>query len=196
MSIGLRLEFRMSFEFAIADTCFLIDWARYRRRDVLFKLFKTVFVSEAILREIVSENTIAWISKSIAEDRLSLYTEDVSEIQEARDFVEESRRIPHIPSIDLPEALCIVIGRRRNYIVLTENRGAIIAASLIDRYKDVIIWKSLEILIEAIKRGVLEINCSNPSEIFDEYMNDTLHFFPRDDLNMAIEVVREICGKM
>ncbi|MCC6060950.1 MAG: hypothetical protein LM578_05425 [Desulfurococcaceae archaeon] len=39
-------------EFAIADTCFLIDWARYRHRDVLFKLFKTVFVPETILREV------------------------------------------------------------------------------------------------------------------------------------------------
>jgi len=41
-------------EFAIADTCFLIDWARYRHRDVLFKLFKTVFVLETILREVKS----------------------------------------------------------------------------------------------------------------------------------------------
>jgi hypothetical protein len=29
----------MSRSFAIADTCFLIDWARYRGRDLLFKLY-------------------------------------------------------------------------------------------------------------------------------------------------------------
>jgi predicted nucleic acid-binding protein len=38
--------------FAIADTCFLIDWASWRQRDLLFKLFKTVFVPESVIKEI------------------------------------------------------------------------------------------------------------------------------------------------
>jgi hypothetical protein len=44
--------------FAIADTCFLIDWSYWRYRDVLFELFKTVFIPENVLREVKSENTL------------------------------------------------------------------------------------------------------------------------------------------
>jgi hypothetical protein len=46
----------VSSEFAIADTCFLIDWARYR--DILFKVFNVVFTPETVLREVKSEGTI------------------------------------------------------------------------------------------------------------------------------------------
>lgn len=108
--------------FAIADTCFLIDWARYRRRDILFKLFAAVFVPEQVLDEVRSENTIAWIAEGLARDRLALYTPIRDDIEEARRLVEASRAIPHIPSLDLPEALCLVVGMRRGYVVLTENR--------------------------------------------------------------------------
>ena len=50
--------------FAIADTCFLIDWAYWRHRDVLFKVFNVVFVPESVLREVKSEYIIEWIASS------------------------------------------------------------------------------------------------------------------------------------
>jgi len=42
-------------DFAIADTCFLIDWSYWSHRNVLFKLFRAVFVPEVVLREVKSE---------------------------------------------------------------------------------------------------------------------------------------------
>jgi len=52
--------------FAIAYTCFLIDWAYWRYRDVLLKLFQVVFVPETVLREVKSEHTVEWIASSLA----------------------------------------------------------------------------------------------------------------------------------
>jgi len=179
--------------FAIADTCFLIDWARYRRRNVLFKLFRTVFVSENVLTEIRSERTITWISDSLAKDRLSLYTPTPNELEEARELIEESRLQPRLPSIDLPEALCLVIGKKRGYVVLTENRGALLAPVFIKRFKNVKVWRALEVLLNVIKAGHISINCNNPEEIFTEYSEDTLHIFPKRALRIAVNEVKKIC---
>jgi len=168
--------------FAIADTCFLIDWARYRNRDLLFKIFDVVFVSESVLREIKSETTISWIASKLAENKLALYTETEEELEEARKLVEISRRIPHIPSIDLPEALCLSIGRRRNYVVLTENKGAIMAPEFVEGYRDVVVWRALEVLLAAHLVGEVYVDCNNPLKYFIEYQEDTLHIFSQRDL--------------
>jgi len=99
--------------FAIADTCFLIDWAYWRYRDALFKLFKTVFVPEAVLREIKSEQTIEWVATALARGHLALYTETRDEIDFAIRIVERSRLVPGLRGVDLPEALCLAVGRLR-----------------------------------------------------------------------------------
>ena len=53
---------------AIADTSFLIDWAKYSKRDLLFKIFDTVWLPEAVLNEIKSENTVMWVVKTCREE--------------------------------------------------------------------------------------------------------------------------------
>ncbi|MET1100855.1 MAG: hypothetical protein ABWW69_00020 [Pyrodictiaceae archaeon] len=179
--------------FAIADTCFLIDWARYRRRDVLFQLFRTVFVPEQVLDEVRSENTIAWIAHWLARGALALYTPFFDEIEEARRLIEQSHVHPQLPAMDLPEALCLVVGRRRGYIVLTENRAALLAPRLLQGLENVRVWRALEILLEAVKRRILQPNCSNPRSVFDEYSEDTLHIFPSKALNRAVEEVSSLC---
>ncbi|MCD6084641.1 MAG: hypothetical protein J7J20_03775 [Desulfurococcales archaeon] len=178
---------------AIADTCFLIDWARFRRRNVLFKLFRTVFVPEDVLNEVRSEQTVAWIAEGLSRDRLALYTPSRNEVEEARALVEESRLKPQLPSIDLPEAICLVAGRRRGYVVLTENRGALLAPKYMREYSGVTVWRALEIILNAVMADVVSIDCSRPEEIFDEYSSDTLHIFPAKALSRAVEEVRRKC---
>jgi len=185
----------MLHEFAIADTCFLIDWARFRRRDIIFKVFRTVFIPESVIREVVSENTISWISKWLAKRGLSLYTESADELEEARLLVVRTRRIPQIIPVDVPETLCLVVGRKYGYVVLTENRGAIMATEVIEELSNVKVWRSLELLVEAVKSGVLKVDCDNPEKVFREYMEDTLHIFPRNDYSKAVAEVVRICKK-
>ncbi|MGC9020673.1 MAG: hypothetical protein ACP5KE_05635 [Candidatus Methanodesulfokora sp.] len=59
---------------AVADTSFLIDWARYTKRDLLFSIFK-VSIPESVLGEIKSENTISWVAQKLAEENMYLFTE-------------------------------------------------------------------------------------------------------------------------
>jgi len=186
----------MSREFAIADTCFLIDWARYRRRDLLFSLFRTVFVPESVLREVKSGETIAWIASSLARGSLSLYVEAGDEVEEARRLVEESRVLGHLPSVDYPEAFCLVVGRRRGYVVLTENRGALIAADLLPAYRGVAVWRSFEVLWELVQMGLLPRDCGNPLAPLLEYQVDTKHVFPQKDLKAFEAKIRRECGEV
>ena len=175
---------------AIADTCFLIDWARWRRRDAIFGVFRFVFVPESVLDEVVSETTIAWIANGLAAGSLALFTETADVVEEARRLVERSRRIPGMRGVDLPEAVCLCVGRRKGYVVLTENRGALMTVELMEEYRGVTVWRALEVIGEALRRGV--ISAGNPLAVFREYEEDTRHIFPRRDLE---RVVRELGGE-
>ncbi|PUA32278.1 MAG: hypothetical protein B7O98_06335 [Zestosphaera tikiterensis] len=185
----------MSVRFAIADTCFIIDWARFRYRDLMFKLFNIVYVSESVLKEIKSERTVEWVASALASGNMSIYTETSEELEEARKLTEESRKLRSLIPVDLPEALCLVIGRRRGYVVLTENRGAIMAVDFITPYKDVVVWRALEILTAAVIEGMFKVSCNELNTLFKAYEEDTRHFFPRRDLTNALELIKgRICG--
>ncbi len=170
--------------FAVADTCFLIDWARWRRRDALFGVFRTVFVPESVLGEVRSEATLSWVVESMAQGRLSLFTETPDLIEEARSLVERTRLVPGLRGVDLPEAVCLVAGRRWGYVVLTENRGALMAADILEEYRGVRVWRALEVIAAALRSGV--IASSRPAEVFAEYEEDAKHFFPRRDLGAVL----------
>jgi len=179
----------MGMEFAIADTCFLIDWASWRRRDVLFQLFRAVFVPESVLNEVRSEGTLEWLVNALARGSLALFTETPGVLEQALQLVERSRLIPGLKRIDIPEAVCLVVGRLRGYVVLTENRGALMAADVMEELSGVTVWRSLELIAEALRRGILRMR---PVEAFKEYELDTKHRFPRRDLEV---VLRELGGE-
>jgi predicted nucleic acid-binding protein len=168
--------------FAIADTCFLIDWASWRQRDLLFRLFKTVFVPELVIREIKSERTVEWVASSLSSGSLSLFTETPDIISFARDLVERSKLFP-VRGIDLPEAICLAAGRMRNYVVITENRGALMAADFIEELSGVKVWRSLELIAEGLRRKLIK---GDPRKVFAEYEMDTGHRFPRKDLEVML----------
>jgi hypothetical protein len=88
---------------AIADTSFLIDWARYSRRDLLWRLFDVVHLPESVLAEIYSEGTLAWIVDGLASRRMALFTETDDVVDLARRIVSLSRALP-ARGVDLPEA--------------------------------------------------------------------------------------------
>jgi hypothetical protein len=161
---------------AVADTSFLIDWARYTKRDLLFSIFK-VSIPESVLGEIKSENTISWIAQKLAEENMYLFTETSDLREEAFRIIEMSRRYP-VKSIDYPEAVCIAIGRKHNYIVLSENGGAYMSQFIY--LKDVKVWRAFEVLLELYNRKMID------KDEFIKYQVDTFHEFPRKDVERII----------
>lgn len=75
--------------------------------------------------------------------------------------------------MDYPEAYCIAVASDRDYIVLSENGAAYAAQFLYARAK---VWRALEVLLELIRRGLVE-----REEVY-RYERETLHKFPWRDL--------------
>jgi predicted nucleic acid-binding protein len=179
--------------FAIADTCFLIDWSYWTQRDVLFKLFRAVFVPEVVLREVKSEQTVEWIAAMLASGQLALYTETSDVVGLATRIVERSRLVPGLRGVDMPEAICLAVGKLRGYVVLTENRGAIMAVDFLDELSGVVIWRALEVVREAIRRGFI---VGDPRQVFKLYEKETKHRFSRAELEAVINELGGEAGEV
>ncbi len=177
-------------ETAIADTCFLIDWARYRRRDILFELFSTVFVPEQVLDEVVSEETIEWIANSLAKRKLSLYVAPSSIADEALKIIDVMASLTWTRRVELPEAICLAIGKKHGYTVLTENRGALQAVEILTEYSGVKAMRAIDVLAEAISTSKITVlSREEVKSILSEYEKDTKHRFPKGDVKEIIERV-------
>ncbi|RLE76998.1 MAG: hypothetical protein DRJ56_03330 [Thermoprotei archaeon] len=180
----------MSRRFAISDTCFVIDWSYYRRRECLVELFDVVLVPEQVLSEVEDERSISWISLQLARGSMQLFTPSPSDLREAERLILEVASRPYMRRIDVPEAVCLVVARRIGAVVLTENRGALLAARLLRELRGVAVWRALEVIRESLMRGLIEARSREEvRRAFLEYEVDTSHVFPRRDLEEAVEAV-------
>nr|KJR73775.1 MAG: DNA-binding protein [Thermoproteus sp. AZ2] len=155
---------------AIADTSFLVDWARYSKRDLLFRVFDVVWIPEAVLGEVRSEPTLTWISEGLASGSMSLMPELPEYREEAFRLMEASRRYKRL---DYPEAYCIAVAAARGLIALSENGAAYMAQYTIVNAR---VWRAFEVLWELRRRGLI-----GSDEVYI-YQDETRHKFPRVDL--------------
>jgi hypothetical protein len=162
---------------AIADTSFIIDWVRYSKSKSIFKIFDLIYIPESVLAEIKSEHTLIWISESLEEGKLAIFPELPDISREALDLVAKSRRFPVRP-VDYPEAFCLVVGKRFNLIVLTENGGALALRSYDPEYHDVVVWRAIDVLYK-----LWRLNYVNSfKEELELYQRETKRIYPKQDL--------------
>ena len=140
---------------AVTDASFLIDWARYSKSGLLFKLFDVVFVPESVLAELRSGRTLVWVAQGLEEGRLAVLPELPDASREALRLVAKSRRLPVRP-VDYPEAYCLIIGRELGYAVLTENGGALAVKDYDPSFAGVEVLRALDVLYRLWKLGYLE----------------------------------------
>ncbi|RLG52721.1 MAG: DNA-binding protein [Thermoproteota archaeon] len=150
-----------------------------------------MIVPEHVLEEILSEDTLTWVSRQLGEERLQLYTPTPEILSEAESLVRVSYATPSVRKIELPEALCLVLGKRYGYTVLTENIGALMLKSALEELSQVKVWRALELLEYMVKTGVLAASSQQEiMEVFQRYEKETKHIFPRRELR---EVVARLC---
>ena len=157
---------------AVADTSFLIDWARYSKRDLLFQLFQLVWIPEPVIAEVKSTTTLEWLSQSLAKGRMALLPEFAEFREAALRLVSISRRYP-VRGLDYPEAYCLSVAEARGLIVLSENGGAYSAQFL---YSSAKVWRAFDVLAELARRGLL-----TKDDVL-KYQEETGHRFSKRDL--------------
>ena len=64
--------------------------------------------------------------------------------------------MPGLRRLDMPEAVCLIIGKNFNFVVLTENRGALMMAEALPDLSGVKVWRALEVLKECMKRDSIK----------------------------------------
>jgi len=168
---------------AIADTSFIVDWARYGKRSVLTELFEVVHVPESVLRELKLPPAVDWVAECLASGAFALFTETPEVEAEARRLMAASRGRP-LRRIDYPEAVCLAAGLRFGYVVLTENSGAYFAPRVLGL--GVTVWRAFEVIVEAWRRGLI-------GDLLGElrrYEEETLHLFRRRDWEYAWGLTR------
>ena len=159
------------------DTCFLIDWARYRRREMLERMFEYIYVTEDVLAEIYSDTTLEYVSETLARGFLVIYPFRREAEPIVRRAVELSARDPRIPVLDPPEAFALAIACREGGVCLTENRGVLLLVRYYEEFREVEVWRSLE-LLEYAHRIHLVKDLEGELEAFSE---DTGHVFPKKE---------------
>ncbi len=163
---------------SIADSSFLIDWARFSKRGLLFDVFQAIFVPETVMAELKTELVLSWIIDALSLQKMMLFP-DIPELRAAAlNLVVESRRYSYLKSLDYPEAYCIVAARANGYTVLSENGGAYLAQFF--TVKDVKVWRAFEVLVELLRLGKIV------KQDFLKYQEETNHKFPKRDLEKVL----------
>lgn len=154
------------------DTCFLIDWARYRKKELIGKIFKKGFITEEALEEIETESTLKFVSKLLEEDFLIIYPLKIEVRGTIEKLIDISIKDDRIKAIDPPEAFAFAIALKENCICLTENKGILRLVELYDEFSKVKVWRSFELLKQMDEKGLIKFE-----EELKNYSIDTGHEF-------------------
>jgi len=163
---------------AAVDTCFLIDWSRYSRRECIRRVFSRLVVTEPILREVVSESVLSMLASWISSGYIviSPIREDDAEVEE---LVAYAAADPRVPRLDPPDATVLVTARRMKIPLISENKATLRITEYHPRYREVRVIGALEVIAEAWRTGALEVGLR---EALVEYERETRHLFPRRKL--------------
>uniref|UniRef100_A0A7C3SM55 DNA-binding protein n=1 Tax=Thermofilum pendens TaxID=2269 RepID=A0A7C3SM55_THEPE len=175
----------------VADACFLIDWARFRRRELLANLFELVFVHEEVLAQIRSPSAIDFVSRLLARGALRLYPWSAAEEELYVQIRDEVALDPRIPSLERPDLLCLVIAYRTGGALLTENLGVLRVVQFHPTYSRVSAWTALEVLEQMVYKGLAEVrSVEDFISLVSEYCEDTKHVFSSRRMGEVVERVR------
>lgn len=148
---------------AVADTCFLVHWLRFRDRERIFEVFESIAVPVMVLDEMGARGRVM-LAPWLASRRAFLIPRINDYEVEALRLVEFSRS-QRLPTLDPPEAYCLAVAKRRGYAVLTDNKAPKYLAQFLKDYSGVKILDSLDILAL--------IYCDDLAEAVKAYKEDT-----------------------
>ena len=96
----------------IIDACFIIDWSKYSKKELLKSLFKRVFIHEEILAQLKSERPIFLASKWLSEKFMALYPQTSLSEELFEKLAEEVRKYPEIPIHQIDERFTSKIAKQ------------------------------------------------------------------------------------
>jgi len=151
---------------AVVDACFLINWARFRQRMDLFRLFERLAVPAPVFVEVRSEPARLFVSSLLATRRLLLTPRLAKVDQLALTLFETINADPNLPVIDPPEAYALAFAKYVGAPMLTDNAAPKLATMFLEILRDVVVYDSLDVLVRLYRGSRLEAKVR-------EFMRDT-----------------------
>ena len=178
-------------EVAVADTCFLIDWSRYSRRDLIYRLFKRVFIHEDTLNQLKSERALETIVRWIGGGFAGLYPwtkGDEEEVEELRALVRSNHRIP---MLERPDMVALVAAKRGGMVLLSENTGVLRVCQYVPEYMAIKVYTALEVLEGLVLDRVIDVDrVEEYLDLIKEYEEETKHRFSERRILRSLNRVR------
>jgi len=171
----------------VVDACFLIDWCRFRRRELIKEVFERLYVDEEVLAQFRSEAVLELIARWMGEGFLTLRawsTLDEEELGRLRAIVESNTRIP---TLERPDLKSLVSARKMNAALLSENLGVLRVCQYVPSYTQVKVYTALDVLALIVKaKGEPKLR-----QLIAEYEEDTKHRFSSRRVEEALREVGE-----
>jgi len=175
---------------ASLDTCFLIDWALYRRRNYIIKIFDKILISEHVLREIYSGKTLDFVTELLSKGFMTLIPLTSQEEEIARRLITIALSDPRIPELHETEVYAVAIALTYNTIIVTENKAVLWLKVYYPNEIPQPVWRSIDVLLELVKKSVIKVNnIEDALKIIEEYSIDVKHSFSHIDIRRFQEEV-------
>jgi len=157
-------------ELAIVDTCFLINWAKFRQKNDIFNIFSKLIIPSIIYTEVRSGSARSFIARLMAEKRI-LLAPRISQVDIlALKIYDLINSHPSLPSIDPPEAYALALAKYLEKPLLTDNASPRLAVEVINEVKGVRVYDSLMLLAKLYKGNLFRRKVK-------EFIEDTHIFF-------------------
>lgn len=173
---------------AVADSCFLIDWAKYKKRDILRGIFKSVFITIDVMNEITSEETLSMVSEYLADGFFVPITLTNTEREKVHELMISYIKDDQAPTIHEPEASAVVFALNHGIEVVLSENTALKYRRWISKNPDV--WGALDVLKKALIDGL--ITTPNIKKEFETYSQETKHLFRKKDIEKEIKEIENI----
>ena len=182
-------------ELGVLDTCFIINWARFRLREDIKRIFRRVVLVEPVLGEVKDTAAITLIGEWLAANYATIYplTSDLE--AHARRLVEISITLGFAPIIDFPEAYALVVSLELGGVLVTDTKAPKRLSELVSR--------GVRRLVEVLRDFPYDLGSSRIMdavdvllriygkerllEVADMYTRDTGIVFSRRRLRDALE---------
>jgi len=161
---------------AAIDTCFLINWARFSRREELELVFDRLFMPEPTFSEVKSDVALSLASEWLSRRFLVLVPvmpTDEREIEAVLKFVADH---PELPSIDPPELYAFLLAKRLSIPLRTDNKAPKRISLASEDFSSVLVLDSLDVLKLIAEKG------HDIAELVERFMEDTGFKFSRKRL--------------
>jgi len=157
---------------AVIDACFFINWASFSGVGLLKSLFRRLFMPEVVFSEIKSPRARSLSAEWLSERYLVLTPVTKSDEAEAAEVLSIMAHYPQLPVLDPPELYAFVLAKRLGVPLLTDNKAPKRLAEVVDRYRDVRVYDSLDVLVMAVPRDALR-------EAVEKFIRETSFQFSR-----------------